>query len=505
MADLRDYRDSALAYLKKVKTSVKQYALNLTDLEVKVEEATNNEPWGPHGKLMHEICGCAWRDNESYRQIMGVIARRLEDKEHNWRHVYKSMLLLEHLIKNGPPKLIDELRANLDVLQKLKFFEYVDKKGKDHGLNVRNRAQILVNLLQDDEAIRMERAKARANATKYGGVSSDQMRFQGRNASFRDSFQASESRMGGYDTTPSFDKTNDPAAPYSKWASAQYTSSKFEDTPEEGEERGYGAGGFADGPMEATRTRIEKLKAQGQFHEEDYEDTYEEKNKKKLSSTRIKPEISQAFSNIKVTPAAPAPAATSSTAPTMQQDEVNLLDLGASDPQPASASEEDPFSQLAARVGQLDVDAKETVPEEEEEDLFKSMPPLQESNLGEEGDDGFGEFTDAGAGDAALPATSQPPASSTRGGGPIDLDELLGETGAAPVTGTQAWRGTGAQSSAETSRIDQAGSNAVGIPKGSPLASLGLSDKGPSPVHFQRDHKLGSSPSKDPFAGIAGI
>ena len=31
---------------------VKQMALNLTDLEVKVEEATNNEPWGPHGSVM---------------------------------------------------------------------------------------------------------------------------------------------------------------------------------------------------------------------------------------------------------------------------------------------------------------------------------------------------------------------------------------------------------------------------------------------------------------------
>eukprot|EP00236_Picocystis_salinarum_P003059 CAMPEP_0183824288 /NCGR_PEP_ID=MMETSP0807_2-20130328/503_1 /TAXON_ID=88271 /ORGANISM="Picocystis salinarum, Strain CCMP1897" /LENGTH=505 /DNA_ID=CAMNT_0026069207 /DNA_START=262 /DNA_END=1780 /DNA_ORIENTATION=+ len=505
MADLRDYRDSALAYLKKVKTSVKQYALNLTDLEVKVEEATNNEPWGPHGKLMHEICGCAWRDNESYRQIMGVIARRMEDKEHNWRHVYKSMLLLEHLIKNGPPKLIDELRANLDVLQKLKFFEYVDKKGKDHGLNVRNRAQILVNLLQDDDTIRMERAKARANATKYGGVSSDQMRFQGRNASFHDSFHASESRMGGYDTTPSFDKTNDPAAPYSKWASAQYSANKFEDTPEEGGERGHGAGRYTDDPMEATRTRIEKLKAQGQFHEEDNEDTLEEKKQKEALQHKDQTGNSQAFSNIKVTPAAPAAVAMSSTTPSMQQDEVNLLDLGASDPQPASASEEDPFSQLAAKVGQLDVDAEETVPEEEEEDLFKSIPPLQESNLDEGGDDGFGEFTDAGAGDAAPPTTSQPPASSTLVGRPIDLDQLLGASEASQVTGTQACYGVGTQSSADTSRTDQPGSNAIGIQKGSPLASLGLSDKGPSPVHFQRDHKLGSSPSKDPFAGIAGI
>ena len=30
----------------------KQYALNLTDIEIKVEQATNNDPWGPHGTVM---------------------------------------------------------------------------------------------------------------------------------------------------------------------------------------------------------------------------------------------------------------------------------------------------------------------------------------------------------------------------------------------------------------------------------------------------------------------
>lgn len=39
-------------YLKTLSTKVKQMALNLTDIEVKVEEATNNEPWGPHGSAM---------------------------------------------------------------------------------------------------------------------------------------------------------------------------------------------------------------------------------------------------------------------------------------------------------------------------------------------------------------------------------------------------------------------------------------------------------------------
>ena len=44
-------------------------------------------------------------DSEGYRQIMGVIARRLQDIGEAWRHVYKSLLLLEYMLKHGPQKV----------------------------------------------------------------------------------------------------------------------------------------------------------------------------------------------------------------------------------------------------------------------------------------------------------------------------------------------------------------------------------------------------------------
>lgn len=36
---------------------------------------------------------------------MGVIARRLQDTGELWRHVYKSLLLLEYMLKHGPQKV----------------------------------------------------------------------------------------------------------------------------------------------------------------------------------------------------------------------------------------------------------------------------------------------------------------------------------------------------------------------------------------------------------------
>ena len=46
---------------------------------------------------------------------MGVIARRLQDTEEDWRHVYKSLLLLEFMSKHGPQKVPFRLSASTAV------------------------------------------------------------------------------------------------------------------------------------------------------------------------------------------------------------------------------------------------------------------------------------------------------------------------------------------------------------------------------------------------------
>lgn len=117
---------------KTATNKVKKYAMNLSELEIKVEEATDNEVrlapclyhekewevicvpsqgglgaavsgdaraqmrcvcwwwthavphmspaqvWGPHGTVMNEIAEASY-DMESYQQIMGVLARRLKE------------------------------------------------------------------------------------------------------------------------------------------------------------------------------------------------------------------------------------------------------------------------------------------------------------------------------------------------------------------------------------------------------------------------------------------
>ena len=68
-----------------------------------------------------------------------MVARRLASEPKHWRRVYKSLLLLEYMAKNGPDRMVSELKSNQSVFTRLQDFQFIDDAHKDQGLNVRNR------------------------------------------------------------------------------------------------------------------------------------------------------------------------------------------------------------------------------------------------------------------------------------------------------------------------------------------------------------------------------
>lgn len=104
-------------------------------------------------------------------EIMPMIYKRFTEKSaEEWRQIYKALQLLEFLVKNGSERVIDDARSHLTLLKMLRQFHYIDQNGKDQGVNVRNRAKELAELLSDVDRIRAERKKARATRNKYSGV-----------------------------------------------------------------------------------------------------------------------------------------------------------------------------------------------------------------------------------------------------------------------------------------------------------------------------------------------
>ena len=171
--------------------------MNYTEMESKVREATNNEPWGASSTLMQEIANGTF-NYQTLNEIMPMVYRRFTEKSaEEWRQIYKSLQLLEFLIKHGSERVIDDARSHLTLLKMLRQFHFIDQNGKDQGINVRNRAKELADLLGDVDRIRAERKKARANKGKYTGVGNTSMTGIGSSSSGRYGGFGSDSAGGG--------------------------------------------------------------------------------------------------------------------------------------------------------------------------------------------------------------------------------------------------------------------------------------------------------------------
>ena len=114
------------------------------------------------------------RDTYDYDKFAVITQLMWESIENErpaaWRVVFKGLSLLEHLIKNGSERCVDDARGHNHVLRKLLQFNYYEGT-IDRGLGVREKTKQLLDILTDDERIREERQKALKLREKFGGKS----------------------------------------------------------------------------------------------------------------------------------------------------------------------------------------------------------------------------------------------------------------------------------------------------------------------------------------------
>lgn len=159
---------------------MKNIVNNYSEAEIKVREATSNDPWGPSSSLMTEIADLTY-NVVAFSEIMSMVWKRLNDHGKNWRHVYKALTLLDYLIKTGSERVAQQCRENIFAIQTLKDFQYIDRDGKDQGINVREKSKQLVALLKDEERLKAERVQALKTKERMAqvatGMSSNQITF----------------------------------------------------------------------------------------------------------------------------------------------------------------------------------------------------------------------------------------------------------------------------------------------------------------------------------------
>ncbi|KAK4321677.1 hypothetical protein Pmani_007538 [Petrolisthes manimaculis] len=210
--------------VRELTEKVTNMVMNYTEVEAKVREATNDEAWGPTGPQMQELAQSTFY-YEQFPEVMGMLWKRLlQDNRAAWRRTYKSLLLLNYLVRNGSERVVTSAREHIYDLRSLENFKYLDEHGKDQGLNIRVKAKDLIDFIQDDNRLREERKKAKKNKDKYVGVSSDSMGFRGSGNSDWDNWGSSrrkeEADFGSrFEDSPnaSGDEYEEPVDPVSEY------------------------------------------------------------------------------------------------------------------------------------------------------------------------------------------------------------------------------------------------------------------------------------------------
>ncbi|KAJ3415270.1 hypothetical protein HDV05_005280 [Chytridiales sp. JEL 0842] len=136
--------------------------------------ATSNDPTPPTQSEMASIARATY-DPRLFLEVMEMIDKRLNDNGKNWRHVYKSLVLLDCLIHTGSEDVVKYAKENLYIIKTLKEFIYIDEEGRDQGANVRQLSKDITILLSDEARLREER-----NERGRLRLSSDSVGYNGR-------------------------------------------------------------------------------------------------------------------------------------------------------------------------------------------------------------------------------------------------------------------------------------------------------------------------------------
>lgn len=99
-----------------------------------------------------------------------MLDKRLNDKGKNWRHVLKSLKVLDYCLHEGSELVVTWARKNIYIIKTLREFQYIDEDGRDVGNNVRISAKELTSLILDEDRLRSERSDRKLWKTRVSGI-----------------------------------------------------------------------------------------------------------------------------------------------------------------------------------------------------------------------------------------------------------------------------------------------------------------------------------------------
>ena len=160
--------------------SMKNKTQGFSDVQIKVRNATANSESYPSEDQMAEISKITYNSLDDYWEVINMLHKRLNDKGKHWRHVLKSLEVLEHCLRCGSERTVMWATKNVSILKALREFAYLDEWGQDVGAwskirtnatsssgyitlalqVVRNASKALMLLVLDKDELRAKRASS---------------------------------------------------------------------------------------------------------------------------------------------------------------------------------------------------------------------------------------------------------------------------------------------------------------------------------------------------------
>lgn len=109
----------------------------LSEIQILFQEATSLNNYGPSMSQL-EALALATNDQGKFFDLVYVIDRRLNDDGKHWRHVFKTLVVLEYCIVCGSELVVDYAARILPAIRTLGSFQYITSSRRDQGATGRH-------------------------------------------------------------------------------------------------------------------------------------------------------------------------------------------------------------------------------------------------------------------------------------------------------------------------------------------------------------------------------
>ncbi|CAH8383841.1 unnamed protein product [Eruca vesicaria subsp. sativa] len=199
-----------------IKEKIKTARLAVTDVteeELLIEEVTGSALSVIDARSMGLITKASFEVDQFQRIVKILRQRMLMFDRREWRGMYNTLTMLNHLLVNGPLSLFNEFQHERDNIEDVMMIEWID----DCGLKVRNVAENVLRLLEDESFFKDERESKRKQSfgriTGFGSSSfgTHSETNKGRDSSFLSEHQACENDRTVDDDHPFVEKEHNTA------------------------------------------------------------------------------------------------------------------------------------------------------------------------------------------------------------------------------------------------------------------------------------------------------